>query len=165
MLVAANIMVFWSDERRMRLRSENGDIEEAIFDPIRMQDFGYSIEMAPGSMAGVDRDSLNQFYSNLLDKGHITVAQFLAVADFPKKDILRDMINQDQQVQGQIQQMQNQIILFKAVINPEMLTPEEKQAFEQIKAQELQNQFNQQALQSSNQVVQGQPVPGAVGQL
>lgn len=144
LITAGLIINHWTTEKRLRLRSDNTNIEEFIFDPMKMQDLEYTIDVSPGSMAGIDKDSLNAFYLQLLQMQHIPFDDFLMVADFPKKELLlkkfterNAQAQQLQEAQAQMQETQKQNIALKGKISPEMLNPEEKKVFEEMARQEM----------------------------
>ena len=154
-LVSSLIINNWSTEKRLRLNTDTASVEELIFDPLKMSDLAYSVEITPGSMAGTDKEALNSFYFNMLAAGHIPFKEFLLVADFPKREILlksameREKMQGEQEAQAQeqamMQQQQSQdqsnqeLIKLKtenmklrATINPELLSKEEKQILEEV---------------------------------
>jgi hypothetical protein len=160
-IVGALILEHWTDEKRLRFRSADGKIEDLIFNPIEMQDFGYTVEIAPGSMAGTDRDSLNQMFMNMLDKNQITIQEFLAVAEFPKREVLLEMVKERDQVQQQLQSLQTQVLQYKAIAAPGLLTPEEQEALAQMQMQQAEQQLLSGQVQP--QLGQSNPEAAAVG--
>lgn len=107
-LIDANLIKnHWTQEKTLRLRADDNTIEEIIFSPEELEDLEYSVDIAPGSMAGVDKDALIAFYLMLLNNKHISFDMFLAACpDFPGKHTLVKM-NKEANVQGQqIQQAQ-----------------------------------------------------------
>lgn len=153
------IINHWSDEKRLRMRTDDNEIEDFIFDPIRMQDLDYTVEIAPGSMAGVNRDSLNEFFKGLLDAQQITMLEFLAVADFPKREILIDLVRQREDTQMQMQQMQRELVQFKSLSAPSLLTPDEQAVLQAIQQEEMQKQIL--SGQAIDPALLGQPMTGA----
>ena len=88
----------------------------------------------------------------LLDKQHITFEDFLVVADFPKKELLlskvKERMEQEQtlqQVQAQLQELQNQNIQLKGLIDSGLVAGEEKKVFDVAAKQALLNQLMQHA--------------------
>jgi hypothetical protein len=159
------ILVHWTTEKRFRLKSDSSQIEDVVFDPIKMEDLGYSITISPGSMAGLDKDALNSFFLQLLDKQHIDFESFLLVADFPKKEILlgklREKQEQDQtlqQLQAQLQQLQQENITLLGIANPELLDNQQKQLFELAAKSALKEKLVANAVQAQQQnQIQGNP--------
>lgn len=144
LLTASLIIKYWTNEKKLRLRNNTTDIEEFTFNPMDMADLEYSVEISPGSMAGIDKDALNGFYKLLLDGQHITFEEFLLVADFPKKEILlKKLQEKNQQAQAQqesdlkIQDLQTTLIKLKGRLLPETLSSEEKKIFDEMARQEI----------------------------
>ncbi len=145
-LITAQLIInHWTDEKILRLRSDDNSIEEVVYNPLDMEDLEYAIEPSPGSMAGVDKDQLIAFYMSLLDKQHIDFEMFLSacpefpgkhtlVSKFKEKNVQGQQIQQaQQQYESQIQQLQAQLqeaqntdtqakeenSLLKHVLNPD----------------------------------------------
>lgn len=147
-LVASLIINNWSTEKKLRLNSDTSGSEELIFDPIKMSDLDYSVEIAAGTMAGVDKDSLNSLYLNLLTQKVITPKQFFLVADLPRKEIIMKSMEDEaamqleqvqQESQAQLEQvntivtdLQKENMKLKAMINPDLLSNEERKALDEI---------------------------------
>ena len=162
-LITASLVVnHWTEERELRLRTDDNEIESVIFNPIDIADLDYTMDVTPGSMAGVDKDALIAFYLMLLNQQHIDFDMFLrASPEFPGKHTLVKLLKekniqgqqiqqakqqyeqtiQQQQAQMQAQQIQN--VKLKGVlesgrtVNADLLSPEEKRIFEQISKQEV----------------------------
>lgn len=144
LLVANLIKNHWTQEKRLRLRDDNTNIEEFIFNPIKIQNLEYTIDIAPGSMAGISKDALNALMMKFLAGQFIDFETFLKVADFPKREILlklvQDKNTQDQQIQqmqAQAQDLQKQNIMIKGQLAPGLLSNEERRMYEQLRAQQL----------------------------
>ena len=151
-LVASLIINNWSTEKTLRLTSDTAGPEEILFDPIKMSDLGYSVEIAAGSMAGIDKDALNSLYLNLLAQKVITPKQFFLVADLPKKEIILKSIQDDEQVQVQQMQaefqaqleqanaqsveIQKENLKLKAAIDSRLLTREEQKLVQDVAREE-----------------------------
>lgn len=117
-ITAKLILKHWTQEKQMRLRGDNSNIEEFVFNPMEMEELEYTVEISPGSMAGVDKDALNAFYLLLLNSQHITFEEFLLVADFPKKEVLLTSLKErnNQQAQQVAQQAQEQLAAARSQI-------------------------------------------------
>lgn len=154
-LVASLIINNWSTEKRLRLNSDTSGSEELIFDPIKMVDLDYSVEISAGSMAGIDKDALNSLYLNLLSQKVISPKQFFLVADLPRKEIIMKSLEDESMLQiEQIQQesqakldqanasfieIQTENLKLKAMINPDLLSADERKALDEIlRAESLQ---------------------------
>ncbi len=109
LVTASFIINHWTEERELRLRTDDNEIESVIFNPLDMQDLDYSMDVTPGSMAGVDKDSLIAFYHGLLNEQHIDFSMFLAASpEFPGKHTLVKLLKEKNQQGQQIQQAQQQ---------------------------------------------------------
>ena len=118
------------------------------------------IDVAPGSMAGVDKDALIAFYLLLLNNQHITFEMFLAACpEFPGKHILMKQLKENnvqgqqvqqaqgqyeqmiQQLQGQVQQVQEENLKLKKAhdlkrtASIDLLSPEEKKMADMVEKQ------------------------------
>lgn len=164
-LTSALVLNNWSSEKRFRLRSDNSNIEEVVFNPIRMQDLGYSIDIAAGSMAGIDKDALNALYIQLyqLSQGQMTFEDLLMALDVPKKEMLLAKLKERntqaqelEQIQAQLQELQNQNIQLRGLVNPNLVEGEEKKVFDMASKQALINQLMQQAQAEQEQLAQQQ---------
>lgn len=108
LLTGGMILNNWSEEKTLRFRGGEKDVQEVTFNPLEMQNLDYIAEISPGTMAGIDKDALNTFYMNLLSMGHITIEEFLTVAEIPKKDMIMESIQARNQQAQQMQQLQQQ---------------------------------------------------------
>lgn len=123
-LTASLIINNWTEEKVLRFRGESSKIEEVVYNPLEVEDLDYIVEISPGSMAGVDKDSVNALYMMLLNGGHINVRQFLTVAEIPKKDMLLTSLDEDMSVQ--IQQMQQEAQAMQAQYEQQMAVLQEQ---------------------------------------
>ena len=89
----------------------------------------------------------------MLTAGYITFKDFLTVADFPKKDVLLKLVNEREDIEGQMQQVQIENLKLKAQINPELLSPEEQAQLEEIIRQEQNEQLTAQMAPNDGQAV------------
>lgn len=140
-LTAKFIMAYWNAEKRLRFRTDDNQIQTFFFDPMAVKDLEYSIEISEGSMAGVDKDSLNNLYAQFLAAGHIDFMEFLSVADIPKKSIIVQMVKDRMDKDAQLQDMQKQMIQLKGAVNPQLLTPEEQAAYTEMQRQAANEQL------------------------
>lgn len=139
-ITACLILNNWSTEKRIRIR-KGTERTEFVFDPIKFSDLGFSIEITTGSMVGYDKEALNAYYQQLLDKGHITYREFLQVVDIPKKETLIKALDEREDIQGNIEALQLENLKLKAIAAPEMLSPEEAAQYEQIIKEEQYQQL------------------------
>ena len=119
-LTASLIINNWTEEKLLRFRGESSKIEEVVYNPLEVEDLDYIVEISPGSMAGVDKDSVNALYLMLLNGGHINVRQFLTVAEIPKKDMLIASLDED--MSAQVQQMQQEAQAAQAQYEQQLAT-------------------------------------------
>lgn len=111
LLTARLILNHWTDEKILRLRSDDNEIEQVVYIPREMEDLEYTLEASPGSMAGVDKDQLLAFYLQLLQLQQIDFEMFLASApEFPGKHTLVKQLKEkkQQQEQSQVAQLQQE---------------------------------------------------------
>jgi len=113
-LTASLIVNNWTEEKVLRFRSDSTKIEEVVYNPLEVEDLDYIVEISPVSMAGVDKDAVNAVYMMLLNGGHITIQEFLKVADIPKKDMIIESLAQRDQQAAQMQQIQEQAQAMQA---------------------------------------------------
>jgi hypothetical protein len=148
-ITAGLILDNWTEEKLLRFRNGEGDVEEIYFNPIEMEELEYTVDISPTSMAGVDKDQLIAFYMMLLNNQHIDFEMFLsATPEFVGKNILvktlKEKTNKDQAIQqaqeqyeSQLQELQKQNIKLKGVIDSgrmamnETLSADEKKIFKQ----------------------------------
>jgi hypothetical protein len=172
-ITAQLILNHWTTEKQFRLRGENSQIEDVVFDPIRMQDLGYSISISPGSMAGLDKDAMNALYIQLFQlgaaSGAMTFEDLLMIMDFPKREMLLAKLKERAQeaqaieeLQSQIQELQTQNSSIVGLINPALLESEQKQIYEvAMKQALLEKVMSQQQPQPETQgnegAINGQP--------
>jgi len=130
-LIASNIIQFWTTEKVLRLENKDGSHEAVIFNPLDMQDLDFEIDIAPGSMAGVDKDSYNAMLMGFLQSQHITFDQFLEVADIPKAEKLRELTSTEQQKAEAMEALQMELLQMKGQFTPEALSEEEVEILEQ----------------------------------
>lgn len=123
-LTASLIVNNWTEEKTLRFRNESSKIEEIVYNPLEVESLDYITEISPGSMAGVDKDSVNALYMMLLNGGHINVRQFLQVAEIPKKDMLLTSLEED--ISNQIQQMQQEAQAMQAQYEQQMAVLQEQ---------------------------------------
>jgi len=131
-MTASNILQFWTSEKKIAVEPTGNYDSQIIFNPLEMQDLEYDITIDEGSMAGVDKDAFNGLMFALLSQNRITMPQFLKVSDIPKKNELLAMVDQEEQVQAQLAQLQQENIMMKAQFAPQLLTPEEAQAVQEM---------------------------------
>lgn len=108
-LTASLIINNWTEEKVLRFRGDNAQIEEVVYNPLEVENLDYTVEMSPGSMAGIDKDAVNAFYMALLQMGQITIDEFLMVAEIPKKDMVIASLEKRNQQAQQIEQLNSQI--------------------------------------------------------
>lgn len=167
-LTAILIENHWTSEKRFRLRSDDSQIEDVVFKPFDIQQLDYEISIAPGSMAGIDKDALNALYLQLfqVSGGQMSFEDLLLVSDFPKKDILLKRIKErneqaqaTEQLQAEVERLMTENASLIGLVNPNILPNEQKQVYEMASKQALLEKI----VQSQPQITQpgvtnGQPV-------
>lgn len=147
-LRASMIVQFWTSERSLKLENEGEETREIIFNPLEMMDLEYDVEIAAGSMAGVDKDAFNSYLHNLKRDGDITFKQYAELADQPKSEKLMQFADENDQVQSQVQELEGQVqqlqlenIKMKHKVSPELLTDDEEKMLLESQRQELTEQM------------------------
>lgn len=142
-LLSSNIMQFWDDEKVLYLETKGQEPEQIIYNPLEMIDMKYKTKTIPGSAAGIDSDAFNAMLLNFVQGQNISFDQFLQVANFPKADKLRELVNEQAQIAEQMQQLQAELeeakiesIKARGSVDPTLLSKEERQVFEEIQREE-----------------------------
>lgn len=135
-LIAKLIIQYWTEEKVLALENNEGNYEKLIFNPFEMTDIDYQVEIAEGSMAGIDKESFNNLMVQFLGAGHITFNNFLEVAEIPKAKKIKEMIKKRDEVTASLQSLQQENIILKGQLNPELLTPEEMEIFSQLSSEQ-----------------------------
>jgi hypothetical protein len=148
LLILSRIMKYWSTERKLRTEDANGRVRFIKFDPRMMRDFTYELVISPGTTAGMDSETISETYKEMLNNQQIDLPTYLKLTNLPKKqDLLAILEEQNQQVaqiqqmEAQNQELQKQMLMMKANLAPETLTPEEVKMVEQLALQEQQAQL------------------------
>lgn len=139
-LILSRIIKYWSTERKLRVEDSSGKIQFIKFDPRDVQDFEYEVVLAPGTMSGMDNESIYETYKELLLAQAIDLKTFAQITNLPKKQALLDMIDQNDQNAAMMAQIQQENLQLKAQFAPQLLTPEEAQVIQEQAVQ--QNQAN-----------------------
>jgi hypothetical protein len=149
-LIVSRIIKYWSTERKLRTEDLNGNIKFVKFDPRMMRDFTYELVLSPGTMSGMDNETIAETYKELLLAGLIDLRTYATLTNIPKKqDLLLALDGQDQmkaqikELTMQNQQLQKDALMIKANLAPATLMPEEAKMVEQIALQEQQTQLTQ----------------------
>lgn len=164
-MTAHNILQYWTSDKVLGIEHEGEDSTQIVFRPLEMKDMKFTIGIAPGSMAGVDVNSFNNYVFQLLAGGQITFDEYLEVVKgtLPKIEKIQELMAKRNETQAvieekdaQIEQLATQIdqtsqenILIRGNLAPETLTQEERKIFDEI--------IRQQTLQSISGVNQDQP--------
>jgi hypothetical protein len=152
-LIVSRIIKYWSTERKLRTEDANGNIKFVKFDPKMMRDFTYELILSPGTTSGMDNETIAETYKELLTLGAIDIKAYATLTNLPKKQALLRIIEgqdqmamQAQELQAQNEELQKQLLMMKANLAPNTLTPEEAKMVEQIALQEQQAQLTQNPL-------------------
>jgi hypothetical protein len=152
-LIVSRIIKYWSTERKLRTEDANGNIRFIKFDPRMMRDFTYELVLSPGTMAGMDNETIAETYKELLNNKFIDLRTYATITNLPKKqDLLKVLDGQDQanqqieQLTMEVERLQKEALMTKANLAPETLLPEEAKMVEQMAMQEQQAQLTQNPL-------------------
>jgi len=136
------------EEKTIAVEDKNGEWEEIIFNPLEMQDFKYEVKINPGLMSGVDKDMFNALVFQFVQNGQLTFKEALEVIEIPRKDKMLEMVTardeqtaQMEQIAAQNEQLQMELIKLKGNVAPDSLSNEEKQIFEEMQREELNQQL------------------------
>jgi hypothetical protein len=151
-ITASNILQFWTNEKTLKLEDQGGDVSAIVYNPLEMDDLDFDVGIAPGSMAGVDKDSFNNLLTNYLNTGHLQFDEYLQFVDIPKAPKILEVVKARLDIQAQMQEIQNQNLKLKGQFAPDLLTPEEQQAFAQMQQAEMMQQLTEANLGQSGQV-------------
>jgi hypothetical protein len=148
LLITSRIMKKWSAERLLRLEDSNGKIRFIKFDPRMMKDFTYELSFPAGTAVGMDNETIAESYKEMLMAGLIDLRTYAILTNIPKKQELLDILDekdetiaQAQELQAQNQELQKQMLMMKANLAPQTLTPEEVKVVEQLAIEEQQAQL------------------------
>lgn len=147
--------VYFNTDRMVSLKDDDGEVESTVFNGEKHKDVDMNLKIDIGPSSSYSESLMMTSLDKLFDTGNIPLEDYLLFAPknvIPFKDRLLKKI-QERQEQAKIQQEQDFELLFA------QLSPEEQQAFissppevqEQIKAQLMQAQPQQQALPSTPQ--------------
>lgn len=117
-LIASRIVKYWNTERILRLYDDNGKIKFIKFDPKIIEGMNYDIKVVPGSTVGIDKETIFNLMSGLLDKGLISPKVFFQVNDVPYRTKILEEIEANDQMTMMIQQLQMENEQLKAIIGP-----------------------------------------------
>lgn len=131
-LILSRIIKFWSQERKLRAEDGNGKYSYVSFSPNAIRDLDYDVVIAPGTMAGMDNETIYEAYKELLLAGAIDLKTFLEVTSLPKKQVILDKLAEQDQTQAQTQQLLAQLIQLKTQFAPETITDEELAMAQQL---------------------------------
>lgn len=155
-LIVSRIMKYWSAERLLRADDANGKIKFVKFEPKMMRDFKYTLILSPGTVAGMDNETIAETYKELFLAGAIDLKTYARLTNLPKKQDLLDILEEQDQTKAQIQEMQTQnqelqkqMLMMKANLAPNLLTPEEIKVVEQFALEEQQAQVTQNPLNTA----------------
>lgn len=163
-ITAQLILVHWNSEKAFRLRTDDSQLEDVVFDPIAMSDLNYTISISPGSMAGLDKDALNALYLQLYQAsgGTMTFEDLVMLMDFPKRELLLSKLRERaaeaqslEQLQGEMQSLQQQNASLLGLVSPDLLEGDQKKVFEISKNQALIEKLMSQ--QAPQQEINGNP--------
>ena len=137
-LIISRIIKNWSTERKLRVEDGNGKYSYVKFSPDAIRDIPYDLVLSPGTMAGMDNEAIYETYKELLIAGAIDLKTFLEVTNIPKKQVILDKLDEQQQVQQQLQmaeQAMQENLQLKAQFAPQLLSEEEVMQIQQMQSQ------------------------------
>jgi hypothetical protein len=127
-LLASRIIKYWSTERMLRTYDKNGKLNYISYDPEKIQQLMYEIWPVVGSTAGMDKESINAAYKDLLMNQIITPRLFFDVVDLPYKAKVIDYLDEQDQLAAQLEQLTMENSELKAQLGiPEQAPGQEQQ--------------------------------------
>jgi hypothetical protein len=149
-LTASRIVQYYPPEKMLRTKSDTGDVQFQRFDPERVQDLKYFVNVVPGTTAGIDKEVIEAEARALLDGGQIDFKEFLAISSLPFKDtLLKSRAEKDelaqalQELEQGNQQLEQDNLVLRAKLSPETLSNEEIKILEEMQRQEVNEQLTQ----------------------
>jgi hypothetical protein len=142
-LVASRIIKYYPPEKMLRTKAKTGEIEFQRFDPERVQDLKYFVNVVPGTTAGIDKEIVEAEARTLLDKGQITFKEYLSISSLPFKDTLVKSLNERENTDAAIQDLEMKNLVLRAKLDPESLSPEEVKILEELQREEATNELTQ----------------------
>ena len=134
-LILSRIMKYYSNERKLRIEDEQGQISFIDFSPEEVQDLKYDLVVSPGTSAGYDKEAVYAIMSQLAGSQMIDPKTFVSSIDIPHKSKVLRSIAENDQVQAMLQQLQTENLQLKAQFAPQALTEEEIKLLEQQEPQ------------------------------
>lgn len=142
-LTASRIIHYYSPEKMLRVKPESGGVQFVQFDPDRLQDLKYFVNVVPGTTAGIDKEVIEAEAKELLTNGLIDFKDFLKVSSLPFKDTLLKSIDEKENVEATIQDLEQQNLILKSKLAPEALSKDEVQLLEELQREEINNNLVQ----------------------
>lgn len=116
--VTANMVAkHYTTRRKLQIYDANNMIKHIEFDPDQLNDFFYSVRVAPGTSAGIDKESMTQLMLQLTQLGVIQPKDFVEGTDLPKKGFILEKMEESDQVQAALQQLQGENEELKAILS------------------------------------------------
>jgi hypothetical protein len=115
-LVASRNAKYWTTERLMRITDNtSGEVKLVKFDPEQVKDLEYDVRVVPGSLAGVDKESIAEAMSAFVDKGWLPPKVFFQCIDVPNKKKILEALDQNDQQRMMLEQLsqQNQQLMLQ----------------------------------------------------
>lgn len=108
-LTANRIMHYWTSERMLHLRADDGNTSYVYFDPDKLREMKYTIEFVPGSSEPINRETIYGIMRDLMVSQVIDPITFFTVTDLPYKTLILKKL-QEQQLMAQQAAMQEQAV-------------------------------------------------------
>lgn len=101
-LTANRILHYWTSERMLHLRGDDGQTQYVYFDPEKLREMKYTVEFVPGSSEPINRETIYNIMRDLMVSGMIDPITFFTVTDLPYKTLILKRL-QEQQLMAQQQ--------------------------------------------------------------
>jgi hypothetical protein len=147
-LVASRNARYWTAERFMRVTDNTtGEVRLVRWLPEQIKDLEYDVRVVQGSLAGVDKESIQEAMAAYVEKGWLPPKVYFQTIDVPNKKKILEALEEADQTQATLQQLQTQNLQLKAQFAPQLLTPDE---IKMLEAQQAQQPVGQQPQPGDN---------------
>jgi hypothetical protein len=132
-LVASLILQYYPYDKLLQINEKEFPNEEIIFSEFDLSNLEFEAQINESSLIGVDSSALNALYMSFVQQQAITFDEFLELAQrLPNKEKIKEMVQARNDKDAQLAEMQNQLLLLKGTYQPEQLTKDELNQFQQL---------------------------------
>jgi hypothetical protein len=117
-LTASRIVKYWSQERILRLRDNDGNLKTIKFDPEKLIDLNYEIDIVPSTMAGIDKSSIYSAMAEQVQLGVLPAKTYIKSIDIPNKSMILKDLEQNDLLANENAQLKQMLAQYEQMINP-----------------------------------------------